>query len=129
MLTEEAVRQRMWGRWPELARLLERSDLGPEWTGPTSVSDNPFDSLERLFRLFALVDCHRELVQNEFARLDGARRRLGAEALPDEIEPIERRRMRLRSELRELADGLMHVSAQFADYAAKVQALARETGG
>ena len=55
MLTEQARWNRMWGRTPELVKILDQKQLSIEWTGSTSVSDNIFDSTLRMLRLYALV--------------------------------------------------------------------------
>ena len=55
LLTERAHYERMWKNLPELAKLLDKKQLSLNWTGPTSVSDNIFDSVTRLVRIYALV--------------------------------------------------------------------------
>ena len=54
-LTTEAVNERKWMRFPTLAALLSSKQLGVEWTGSTSASDNIFREVERLLEIHALV--------------------------------------------------------------------------
>jgi hypothetical protein len=55
MLTERALYERKWKHFPELAKLLDQKQLGVNWTGPSSVSDNILDQVPRILEIFALV--------------------------------------------------------------------------
>jgi len=51
MLTEEAYRERKWGRFPALRQALEDKALSQEYLGWTSVSDNIFEALPRVLQI------------------------------------------------------------------------------
>ena len=44
-----------WRDFPALSDLLFDRQLSLEWTGPTSVSDNMFDRVHRLLKIYAKV--------------------------------------------------------------------------
>jgi hypothetical protein len=56
MLTEHAMYEREWGRFPELGKLLSNKQLTVRWTGVSSVSDSIFDQVVRLLKIYALVE-------------------------------------------------------------------------
>lgn len=93
-LTEQALYERTWGEFPELAKILDRKQLGPEWTGYTSVSDNVFDRVERLLKLFALIQENEPEVYDAVLRVDHP----------------------LRKELREASRSLKRISEGFAEF-------------
>ena len=55
MLTEEAFSERMWGGFPALRKVLEDQRVADRFYGPTSVSDNLFNKMDRLLKLEILV--------------------------------------------------------------------------
>jgi hypothetical protein len=64
MLTEEAVRERMWGPFPTLRRILESKPVPDRYHGPTSVSDTVFSQIERLLTMAILLhENRREVLQ------------------------------------------------------------------
>ncbi len=66
-LTEKALYERKWGRFPELGKLLSRQQLGVEWTGPSSASDNIFDQIQRLLQIYALVEENSKEIEQAMA--------------------------------------------------------------
>ena len=68
-LTKEALYERTWGEFPELAKILYVKRPGPEWTGYTSVSDNIFDSFGRLLHMFALIEENENEIHEALLRL------------------------------------------------------------
>ena len=55
MLTTESLQKRKWGRFPAMRKALEDKRIPDTYYGPTSVSDNVFDSLSRLVEIAILV--------------------------------------------------------------------------
>ena len=64
-LTEKAFYERRWGRFPQLSKILDDSELSVRWIGVSSASNNIFDDIENLLKASALVLDH-EVVVNEF---------------------------------------------------------------
>ena len=65
MLTEKAMRERMWGQFPALRMILEPKRVPDQYYGPTTVSDNVFDRVQRLLTMAILVhENRRELLQS-----------------------------------------------------------------
>lgn len=69
-LTEKALYERTWGEFPELAKILDVKQLGPEWTGYTSASDSVFDKFDRLLHLFALIQENEHELHDALLRLE-----------------------------------------------------------
>lgn len=90
-LTEEALYQRTWGSFPQLARLLDRKELGPEWTGYSSASDNTFAKIDRHLNMYALI------IENEH----------------EITQAIYRIGIPLRDELADLAQELEAIAVKF----------------
>ncbi|MBN2320367.1 MAG: hypothetical protein JXR49_14895 [Acidobacteria bacterium] len=55
MLIEKARRERKWGRFPILRDALEQKKIPDSYYGPTTVSDNVFNALERLIEITFLA--------------------------------------------------------------------------
>lgn len=102
MLTEYGMQERMWGRFPALRKALHDKRVPNEYYGPTSVSENIFNGLERLLVNSILVLKHAELV-NESARAVG---------------PKE-----LHDDLSHLCDELFYASSFFREQAEEVRSL------
>jgi hypothetical protein len=64
MLTEEALRERKWGRFPALRKALEDKCIPNSYYGPTSVSDNVFGELNRLVEIAILAREHQSVVRD-----------------------------------------------------------------
>lgn len=97
-LTEEATREREWGRFPVLRRILERERV-PDHYCTSSVSDSIFDALVRLMKHSILVQEHEEEIRNaanstNIEQLFGELRAL-EEALKDASRNFDRARDRL----------------------------------
>lgn len=92
-LTKEALYEREWGAVPELAKLLNRKQLSPEWTGYTSASDNFVARVDRLLTLFALIQENEQEVHDAILRVGGP----------------------LRTEMTELSQELRWISERFAE--------------
>jgi len=63
MLTEEALRERMWGKFPALRQALEDKRVPDRYYGPTSVSDNLFAALHRSLEIAILAREHEVAVR------------------------------------------------------------------
>ena len=59
MLTEEASRERRWGRFPALRQALETRRMPAEFFGITSASDNMFERFRHLLETSVLVSAYR----------------------------------------------------------------------
>jgi hypothetical protein len=108
MLTEKAIIGRQWGAFPALFKLLGEKRLSTNWTGPTSVSDNMFESITRILEIYALVQENSEEV----------RLTLQAEGPPEGGNSLP-------ANLERLSYELAQVSEFFADAAGKTRTLSR----
>ena len=63
MLSNEALHERKWGRYPTLDRLLGHHSVPSHLYGPTSVSDNVFDRLTRLLEVAFTIKEHMESIR------------------------------------------------------------------
>ena len=102
MLSEEAYRERMWGRFPALRKALEGRRVPDRYYGFTSVSDNIFDALRRLVEIAILAREYESVVR-------GTVQSVGPEAMHRDLD-------RLRGELET-------ASSEFREQAEKVRAL------
>jgi len=98
MLTERAMYEREWGRFTELAKVLSGKQPTVRWTGPSSVSDNIFDQVVRLLRIYALVEDHGNSIDSALAG----------------HEPL------VRQELFELSKGLAWAADRFSEASRRV---------
>jgi hypothetical protein len=101
-LTEYALYERIWGKFPELATLLSQKQLSVGWTGPTSVSDSLFNQINRIFHIYALVRDNEKLVE---------------QAVMEIGDPVRRELMELSHTLASLSDRFAEasqISAQLA---------------
>jgi hypothetical protein len=105
MLTERALYERKWSRFPELGKLLDGKCLSAKWTGYSSVSDNIFDQVARLLEIYAAVDDNSKEIEQTVAGAD---------------HPIRR-------ELLELSRGLTWVAERFAAASLDAEELSRRT--
>lgn len=71
MLTEEGYRERKWGPFPALRKVLETRRLPDSYFGWTSVSDNMFDQLQRTVEI-SLLACECELDLRNTAQTGGS---------------------------------------------------------
>ena len=55
-LTEKAYQERKWGSFPALRQALEDKQIPSNYFGPTSVSDNMFEAMNRLIE--KVMTCH-----------------------------------------------------------------------
>ena len=55
MLTEEALQERLWGKYPSLRKLLQKKKIPDNYYGFSSVCDNIFDRTSRLLEVTILV--------------------------------------------------------------------------
>lgn len=78
-LTEEAAREREWGRFPALRQLLEGERLPDRYFGYSSVSDKIFDGMARLMKHSILVLEYEENIRK--ATSANNRQQLRAELL------------------------------------------------
>jgi hypothetical protein len=62
-LTEKALYERRWGRFPQLSKILDDSEPGVRWIGGSSSSNNIFDDIENLLKVSALVLDHEDEVK------------------------------------------------------------------
>jgi hypothetical protein len=89
---EKALAERMWGPLPALRMILESKRVPDRYFGPTSVSDNVFNKIERLLIMAILVhENRRDIVgalDSELAN-DGSRR-LAQANLKQDLETLHR---------------------------------------
>jgi hypothetical protein len=58
MISNEALADRKWGRYPELRKLFEKHPVPPEVYGWTSVSDNTPARIGRLIEIVATIQAN-----------------------------------------------------------------------
>jgi hypothetical protein len=58
MISNEALADRKWGRYPELRKLFEKHPVPPEVYGRTSVSDNTPARIGRLIEIVATIQAN-----------------------------------------------------------------------
>jgi hypothetical protein len=78
-LTEQAYRDRKWGRFPLLRHLLEGKRIPDSFFGFSSASDNIFDGVGRLLEIIILVNANRDEI------LDTAANGAATEKLEEEL--------------------------------------------
>lgn len=105
MLTERAMYERKWGRFPELGKVLSGKQLTVKWTGPSSVSDNIFDQVVQLLKIYALVEDHGS----------------------DVDDALLARKHSMRKELSELARGLAWAAGRFAEASRQIEERSRRS--
>ena len=80
MLTEEALQERLWGKYPSLRKHLQKKKIPNYYYGFSSVSDNIFNRISRLLEVTILVkeflnikekmsNSNREGIVNDLERL------------------------------------------------------------
>lgn len=62
-LTDKALYERRWGRFPQLSKILDDSELSVRWIEGSSASNNIFDDIENLLKVSALVLDHADEVK------------------------------------------------------------------
>jgi hypothetical protein len=68
-LTEEALYERRWGKFPELARLLDKKREADNYS---SVSDNIYEQMNRYFQIFRLIQDNKDDIRlKNFSDRDG----------------------------------------------------------
>ena len=83
MLSAEALKERMWGRFPALRTALENEKVPDHYYGFTSVSDNMFESLQRAAELAVPV--------KEFAqKVKAGATSVGSERMHHDLELLVR---------------------------------------
>jgi hypothetical protein len=100
MISADALNERMWGPFPALRELLESKQIPDQYYGLTSVSDNPFERVQRALKLAILI------------------RHFGAEVVNATND-----RAALRKDLERLADLLRHFQEDFGDAVNEVRGL------
>ena len=65
MLTEEARYERKWGHFPSVGKLVGNKKIPERYFGPTSISDNVFQYLNRLAEVAAVVEEYAEIIKNQ----------------------------------------------------------------
>ena len=83
MLTNEALHERKWGRYPSLGRLLGEHPVPSHYYGFSSVSDNLFSWLNRLAEVAVTAREHADSIR---AVTDAEL----ATRLPEDLERLER---------------------------------------
>lgn len=63
MLSPKALEARMWGPFPTLSSILPDKRVPDHYYGPTSVSDNVFNRIERLLEVMAIVRENTPLIR------------------------------------------------------------------
>jgi hypothetical protein len=75
MLIEEAMYERMWGQFPTLGEILGAKTIPDHYFGPTSISDNEFDRVQRLMRIAILPGENSNEIKTQLDDLAGYRLR------------------------------------------------------
>jgi hypothetical protein len=65
LLTDEALYERKWGWIPALGEILSKKGIPWHYFGPTSVSDNRFESTRRLMEIMILIRENRDEIRAE----------------------------------------------------------------
>ena len=65
MLTEEARYERKWGHFPSVGKLVGDIKIPARYFGPTSISDNVFQYLNRLAEVAVVVEEYAEIIKNQ----------------------------------------------------------------
>lgn len=82
MLTDKALYERYWGRFPVLGRLLGDKKIPDHHYGFSSLSDNNFSYIQRQMEISILIIEHGDLIKGSMAKFDGPdRERLGRELI------------------------------------------------
>ena len=102
MLTEEASRERRWGSYPALRKVLEDKRIPDHYYGPSSFSDNMFDKIGRLLEIGILAYEQKGAIR-EYAQSVG--------------------KEQMYSDLHDLQSGLEYASAVFRELSEKVEKL------
>ena len=63
MLTDKALRERKWGRYPSLDKLLGEQPVPSHYYGFSSVSDNVFGQLNRLAEVAVTIREHADSIR------------------------------------------------------------------
>ena len=74
MLTDEARFEREWGYAPELAKILSGKKIPDHYFGPSSVSDNRFEQVERALKHAILLHEYEKDILSEAQNIDHERR-------------------------------------------------------
>jgi hypothetical protein len=82
MLTDHAIYERKWGRYPSLGRLLVAHQVPDHYYGWSSVSDNVFDWLDRVAKTAVVTKEHAAILR-------GATDPQLIKSLPDELHELE----------------------------------------
>ena len=98
MLNPEALENRKWGEFPELRKALKASQVPDEYFGPTSVSDNIFNRLERLTEVAIIVKERRSILEQA--------------ATPQNLQELKADLFRLENSLK-MASGFFLEHAEF----------------
>jgi hypothetical protein len=99
MLTAETYADRKWGRYPALRRALETQRLPDSLFGPTSVSDNLFDSFHRTLEV-SLLACEWE------PELKKAAQGTGLTEIIEDLRSVVDDLQAMRSRIDEMSDRL-----------------------
>jgi hypothetical protein len=68
LLTDEALYRRKWGWIPALGEILGKKEIPWHYFGPTSVSDNRFESTRRLIEIMILIRENCDEIRGEMTR-------------------------------------------------------------
>jgi hypothetical protein len=91
MLTEKARTERMCGPFPALRMILESKRVPDRYFGPTSVSDNVFNKIQRLLIMAVLVHENRsDVVEALKSEPPGDGSRLAQANLKQDLETLHR---------------------------------------
>ncbi len=125
-LTEQALHSRFWRGFDSLRGLMDSYKLAMHWEGASSVSQTPFDEVNRALRLYALVESNVQFLTDSFKTGKRKVERLRAEGYHEEARREYEALERALRELRELSLFQRHVSERFQAQAEHLQRIASD---
>jgi len=108
---------------------MDSSKLAMHWEGASSVSQTPFDEVNRALRLYAIVESNVQFLTNSFKTGKRKVERLRAEGYHEEARREYEALERALRELRELSLFQRHVSERFQAQAEHLQRIASDAYG
>ncbi len=106
MLTNEAMEERKWGRFPSLRKALANKTPPPAYYGPTSASETISDEMGRLLEISAIAMEYRDYLKKN-AENDGEKHAVeDLLRLAERLDGISKYVRQAADEVRALSDSL-----------------------
>jgi hypothetical protein len=87
-LTEESYRERKWGAYPALRKVLEDKQVPYYYYGPTSAHDNMFDYFGRLIEIVVLVEEYQVDIRKKLGSVECEELYQDLRRLEDSLEKV-----------------------------------------